>query len=223
MHRFSAGMAPAVDVPLPIPESAWHRPTSVLVYARTRAALDLVAAAMALKVTDQPVWIEVRGPAESDGSDAATDSFMPSQFGRRFAYEPGELLPEVGLANLCVWVAGRSSDSRWVREAEDLAWLPPPLRAISQEWDEVDGQILSVVVQRAERLFLELPLGPEDISRLMEIMARRGVTLIIGTLVRPFPEMFHLFEYVVRVRAEPASPEDAPSLLLEHPPSATIS
>ena len=126
-----------------IPDSVWARPTSVLVYARTRHALDPVTASMALKVSDDPVWIDVRENGRGtpdDDTDATVTSLLP----HRFELEPAEVLPETGIANLGAFIAGRAAESpSWVREAEDLAWLPPPIRSSLVE-RERSGRSISV-------------------------------------------------------------------------------
>ena len=70
-----------------------------------------------------------------------------------------------------------------------------------------------------------LALDLEDISRLIEVLSRRKVTLNVGTLVRPPAPMFGLFDYVVRLRPRPsaARPDELVSFLVEHQPSAASS
>ena len=134
--------------------------------------------------------------------------------------EPAEVLPEQGLANLGAFIAGRAVESpAWVREAEDLTWLPPPIRE-SLIAQERAGRAVSVVVARAERLVMRLPLGREDVRRLLEILSRRRATVIVGLLLRPLPEFSALFDYVVRVRMGAAGEPEGHQLVLERTPSS---
>ncbi len=207
------------DLSAALPDDVWRRPTTVLVYAHTRRALDPVIVSMALRVSEEPLWIDVREPAaappEEEG-DASVTALLP----HRFELEPAEVLPEQGLANLGAFIAGRAVESPvWVREAEDLTWLPPPIRE-SLIARERAGRAVSVVVARAERLVMRLPLGMEDVRRLLEILSRRRATVIVGLLLRPLPEFSALFDYVVRVRRGAAGEPEGHQLVLERTPSS---
>jgi hypothetical protein len=197
---------------------ARKRPTSVLVYARNRASLDPVTAAIARQIDDEPLWIEVMNGSAAEAPEAQPNPAVVRGMRQRFEFCASELLPDHGLANLALWVGGRSGEqSEWVQEAEDLSWLPWPLQ------DRFRGRggaedIVSVVVCRAERLMMRLPLGVEDVRRLLHILARRKVSLVTGLLVRPLPMFFDLFDYVVRVRSNGGG-AGAGEVLLERKPA----
>lgn len=177
------------------------QPTSVLVYARTRSELDRYLAAVAGRVGKEPVWIEVvdrtASPTAAEQPDASVANGLP----RIHEFEAAELLPQQALANLSVWVSGRPRESpTWLREAEEMTWLPLALQAALRRRPD-DGTPLPVVVCRAERLVTGVPLGLDEARHLLRVLARRGVTLICGILVRPRPEFAALFSHVLRVRS----------------------
>lgn len=196
------------------------RPVSVLAYARTRTELDPVLASLAREIDPEAVWIELVDRASTGIAVDAADPTVAATFDRRFELEPVELLPEPGLANLARWVAGRpDGPSAWVDEAQDLAWLPGPLRALVSE-SRVSGEANSVVLARAERLVFRLSLGVEDAQRLLEVLARRGISLFAGVLVRPFPQFAQCFDYVVRVRRGEGGSLAARSIFIERGPKS---
>ncbi len=197
-----------------LPNARTH-PTSVLVYARDRTSLDAATAALAREVSDEPVRIDVvpRG-ASALPSTPVAPAFGPAS-DRRFEFEPSELIPDHALENLAVWVGGRSDHpSVWMREAEDLSWLPVPLqRCLAREG--FGPAVTAVVVSRAELVVDELPLGAADVRHLLAVLARRRVTLLVGLLVRPTPEFSVLFDHVVRVRTGPPTGSLARDLVVE--------
>ena len=202
-----------------IPDDVWRKPATVLVYAHTRRALDPVIVSMALRVSEEPLWIDVREPAPVPAEEEA-DAAVISLLRHRFELEPAEVLPEQGLANLGAFIAGRAVESPvWVREAEDLTWLPPPIRDRLLERERAGGAV-SVVVARAERLVMRLPLGMTDVRRLLEILSRRRATVIVGLLLRPLPEFSALFDYVVRVRSSVGGEPGGHRLVLERAPNS---
>jgi hypothetical protein len=166
------------------------------------------------------VWIEVRDRS-GDPLSGSADSAVADVFPDRFELEAEDLLPENGLANLAAWVAGRSPEpSRYVQEAEDLAWLPSPLRELARRRTD-ESVVLPVVVAGGERLVVLLPSGLEDVGRLLSVMRRHRVTLIVGTLVRPLRAFADLFDYVVRVRPAPDVERGIAPYLVERSPGTS--
>lgn len=198
-------------------EDPTRTPTSVLVYARSRADLDPVMADVAGQVHPDGVWIEVAEGGSPEPVEEQPPTTVSAGFSRRFEFEPSELLPDHGRANLLLWGAGRpAGESSFVRDLEDLTWLPESLiRAVPEV--RLGEAPTPVVVARAELLVQQLPHGVEDVARLLAVLERRRVTLIAGLLFRPFAEFSQRFHYVYRVR--PAAPgTDGTSRVIREPP-----
>jgi hypothetical protein len=183
------------EVNLTNPEWPADRPVSVLAYGDDPSELDALLDAIALELSDDPWRIDVvrrhRMPAPPSGASGI----------RRTEYEPDELLPDQGLRNLARWVAGRpSAPAVWLREVEELSWLPPAVALFLREARR-SARRPTLVVAGGERLVPCLPRGVQDAALLLAILARQGVSLVVGTNSSPLPEFAEQFEVVIRAGA----------------------
>ena len=204
------------------PAGVLTRPTSVMLYARSRPTLDRIALVLSRRIDSESIWVEVRdgGGRGPDSDEADAIARLPPE--RVYIADgPEALIPDTAALNLGLWTQGRGGGrAPAADDPSDLVWLPRVLREMTERPPGYGGLTGAAVVSRVERLVFRFPEGADDARRLVRVMNRRNWTVIVTLLIRPVPEFGAIFEHVFRVRGEPTNRWENAVLVSEREPDS---